>query len=61
MPDKNSELDEAVGTFLRETRDVYEEYEEGYMDPDAALWTIEGHLDSLEGALRERNGNDERN
>jgi hypothetical protein len=61
MPGENPELDEAVEAFLRDTRSVYEEYEEGYMDPDAALWTIEGHLDSLEGALRERNGNDERN
>jgi hypothetical protein len=60
MPDENSELDEAVGTFLRETRDVYEEYEEGYMDPDAALWTIEGHLDSLEDVLQERSEDGER-
>ncbi|PSP73234.1 hypothetical protein BRC86_10240 [Halobacteriales archaeon QS_3_64_16] len=61
MPGENSELDEAVEAFLQDARSVYEEYEEGYMDPDAALWTIEGHLDSLEETLRKRDEDDDRN
>jgi hypothetical protein len=60
MPGENPELDEAIETFLQDTRNVYEEYEEGYMDPDAALWTIEGHLDSLEETLHEHGEEDRR-
>jgi hypothetical protein len=61
MPGQDADSDRAVETFLRDVRNVYEEYEEGYMDPDAALWTIEGHLDSLENALSEHGEDDEPN
>jgi hypothetical protein len=46
-----TDLESAVGNFLRNARRVYEEYDEGYVDPDAALWTLEGHVDTLEDAF----------
>lgn len=54
----DADLEQAVEGFLRDARRVYEKYEEGYVDPDAALWTLEGHLDSLEDALAERDDTD---
>lgn len=51
-------LERAVETFVRDARRVYEEYEEDYLDPDAALWTLEGHIDTLEDALDARDGRD---
>lgn len=50
----NPNLERAVEAFLRDTRRVYEEYEADYLDPDAALWTIEGRVDALEDAFDER-------
>jgi hypothetical protein len=56
--DGGTGLDEAIDEFLRDARRVYAEYEEGYVDPDAALWTLEGHIDALEDALDEQDGAD---
>lgn len=48
-----SDLERAVETFLRDARRVYEEYDDGYLDPDAALWTLSGHIDALEDTLED--------
>lgn len=45
-------LDE-VDSFLDEADGVYAEYEQGYMDADAALSRIRTELDSLEDALEQ--------
>lgn len=56
--DANADLERAVEDFLRDARGVYEEYEAGYLDPDAALWTLEGHIDEFEDAARAPNDED---
>lgn len=48
-----SESDAAVETFLGEAETVYAEYENGYMDADAALSLLETHIDELREATRE--------
>jgi hypothetical protein len=58
MTNATDDLEEAIERFVRDTRGVYEEYEDGYIDPDAALWTIEGHIDRLETRL-ESSGDDQ--
>jgi hypothetical protein len=40
-------LAEAVETFLDDSRTVLREYEQGYMDADATLSVLEGHIDDL--------------
>ncbi|WP_167599397.1 hypothetical protein [Halorussus marinus] len=45
-----SDIEDAVDEFLRETDTVFSEYEQGYMDADAALERIENHI----GTLREQ-------
>lgn len=42
-----AELDDIVEEFLDGVDDVYDEYEQGYMDADAALSILEDHLDDL--------------
>lgn len=42
-----SSVDEAVERFLRDVDKVYGEYENGYMDADAALSVLEDHIESL--------------
>jgi hypothetical protein len=37
----------AVETFLDRADAVFEDYENGYTDPDAALATLETHVDAL--------------
>jgi hypothetical protein len=44
------ELEDAVETFLRNADGVYGEYEQGYVDADAALSMLEGHLEELREA-----------
>ena len=48
-----SELEDAVERFVREADTVYDEYENGYMDADAALGRIETHLDALREQVEE--------
>ncbi|MFB6127917.1 MAG: hypothetical protein ABEJ79_11570 [Halolamina sp.] len=48
-----TELDDAVERFLDDVDDVYEEYDQGYMDADAALTRVEDHLRDLREAARE--------
>jgi hypothetical protein len=42
-----AETDDAVATFLRDAEKVYSEYENGYMDADAALSLLETHIGNL--------------
>jgi hypothetical protein len=41
---------DAVETFLDRADDVFTDYEEGYVDPDAALATLEHHVETLREA-----------
>ncbi|WP_199174903.1 hypothetical protein [Halegenticoccus soli] len=40
-------LEDAVGTFLRDADAVFDEYENGYVDADAALSVLESHIEDL--------------
>jgi hypothetical protein len=44
------DIDDAVETFLDEADTVYGEYEQGYMDADAALSLLETHIEELRSA-----------
>jgi hypothetical protein len=44
---------EAVEQFLRRADRVYDEYDEGYVDADAALATLERHVEDLRAATTE--------
>jgi hypothetical protein len=41
----------ALEAFLRDAEDVYEEYDAGYTDADAALRVLRSHLDQLREEL----------
>jgi hypothetical protein len=41
----------AVETFIEQADAVFEDYENGYTDPDAALATLESHVESLREAV----------
>ncbi|WP_020221738.1 hypothetical protein [Halarchaeum acidiphilum] len=47
------DLDEAVDEFLDGADAVYEDYERGYTDADAALHVLESHLDDLREAYED--------
>ncbi len=47
----NEEERAAVKRFLRNADGVYEEYDAGYTDADAALQVLRGHIDSLRDGL----------
>jgi hypothetical protein len=40
-------LDEAVETFLGEADGVFDEYDSGYMDADAALSVLQSSIEDL--------------
>jgi hypothetical protein len=42
-----ADSESAVETFLDRAEAVFEDYENGYTDPDAALATLESHVDAL--------------
>ena len=46
----SDDLSDAVESFLAETDRVFEEYDQGYMDADAALSRIEAALPELREA-----------
>lgn len=46
----SDELEEAVETFLHEAEEVMGEYDQGYMDADAALGLLTDHIEDLEDA-----------
>jgi hypothetical protein len=39
---------DAVEEFLAEAETVFEEYDQGYMNPDVALERLRGHIDDLD-------------
>ncbi|WP_172824869.1 hypothetical protein [Halorientalis sp. IM1011] len=45
-----TDTDDAVETFLDESETVFEEYDQGYMDADAALERLRGHIEDLDEA-----------
>lgn len=47
------DLKAAVETFLDGADAVYDEYEQGYMDADAALGTLSSHVEALREASEE--------
>ncbi|GGL22250.1 hypothetical protein GCM10009037_02000 [Halarchaeum grantii] len=53
MSDDDGDLDEAVTQFLAGADSVYEDYERGYTDADAALHVLESHLQELREAHEE--------
>ncbi|MFC7070258.1 hypothetical protein [Halobaculum lipolyticum] len=48
--DDHAELREPVATFLGEADDVYDEYDKGYVDADAALSVLASSLADLRAA-----------
>lgn len=48
-----SDLDDAVEQFLAEADDVFAEYEQGYVDADAAMSLIETSVEELRAATEE--------
>lgn len=42
-----TDLEDAVSEFLRDADKVYSEYEQGYMDADAALSRLENDVETL--------------
>lgn len=55
----SDELDDAVDDFLRNADDVYGEYEQGYVDADAALSVLESHVETLREVAHQRDTPDE--
>lgn len=45
--ERMSDANEAVSEFLRNADTVYEEYDKGYMDADAALSRLEQQIETL--------------
>jgi len=51
--DADAGLHEAVATFLAGADDVYDEYDRGYVDADAALSVLSSRIDDLRDAAAE--------
>jgi hypothetical protein len=49
----DGDLAAAVEEFLDDAETVYGEYDQGYLDADAALRRLRTHLDDLEEAAEE--------
>ncbi|MEM4781414.1 MAG: hypothetical protein QXG03_07645 [Halalkalicoccus sp.] len=47
-----TKLEDSVEEFLDDASYVLSEYEQGYMDADAALSVLEGHIDGLREEFR---------
>jgi hypothetical protein len=43
--------EEAVCDFLEHAETIFEEYDQGYMDADAALRRLRVHVDDLKGEV----------
>lgn len=43
----SDELDDAIDDFLQNADSVYGEYEQGYVDADAALSMMRSHVETL--------------
>lgn len=48
-----ADLEDAVEDFLDGADAVYAEYDQGYMDADAALSVLEGHVEDLREEFEE--------
>ena len=48
-----TDTDEAVAEFLQQADAVYEEYDQGYVDADASLRQLRGHVEDLREATRD--------
>ena len=48
-----SDLEASIAEFLDSADDCYSEYENGYVDADATLRRLEGHIDDLRDAAEE--------
>lgn len=46
-----TDCEDAVEEFLRRAETVYGEYDQGYVDADAALRQLRPHVDDLEAAV----------
>jgi len=46
----SDDLERAVESFVEEAETVYHEYDEGYLDPDAALSRLGDHISDLREA-----------
>lgn len=49
-----TELEASVEEFLENADNVLSEYEQGYVNADAALSVLEGEIEELRGEFRER-------
>lgn len=49
----SDQLDAAVESFLDDTETVFGEYDQGYMDADAALSLLRDHIEALEDEYEE--------
>lgn len=47
-----TELEDSVEEFLADAEYVLSEYEQGYMNADAALSVLEGHIEDLDEEFR---------
>ena len=47
----DDDLEDAVETFLQRADTVYGEYDQGYVDADAALSVLEDHVEELREAV----------
>jgi hypothetical protein len=45
-----TDTDAPIEQFLAEAETVFEEYDQGYMNPDIALERLRGHIEELEEA-----------
>lgn len=45
-----TDADDAIDDFLDEAETIFGEYDEGYMDADAALRRLRTHIEDLEDA-----------
>jgi hypothetical protein len=47
-----ADTETAVETFLNRADAVFDDYENGYTNPDAALSTLESHVESLRETVK---------
>lgn len=48
-----TDLETSIQEFLSSADDCYSEYENGYVDADATLRRLEGHIDDLREEVEE--------
>lgn len=49
----DTDAEEAVEEFLRKAEAVYSEYDKGYVDADASLRQLRGHIETLREATED--------